>query len=263
MNETMPHLPDGVLQAHLDGELTIAEAARVERHLSECAECARELELLRGGAAELSRALGLLDDTPAMVPPLRTTDRGSDELAARRGGRGQGWAALPRAAVLVLGFAAAAAAAIPGSPVRGWIESLLEPESDEIAMPTAEPTAAPEPVAEPAEAGVSVAPEAGEVRVMIEDADRGVSVVVSLTDGERVGAYASGDAADAQFTTARGRITVTGASAGELRIEIPARVMHAVVELNGALYVVKDQDRLRLVGGSGESTGREVSFTVR
>ncbi len=60
------------LSAHLDGELEADQACGVERHLQDCARCAREFEALRATSAEL-RALSRL--VPAEPIAARVRDR--------------------------------------------------------------------------------------------------------------------------------------------------------------------------------------------
>ena len=114
MRTMTSHLDEGMLLAYADGELSPGEREEVREHLEDCTACTTELEGLRSAAGALTGALGLLDrPAPATVSPEQLRWRARRPAPARRG-----WAALPRAAVLVLGFAAAASATIPGSPVR-------------------------------------------------------------------------------------------------------------------------------------------------
>lgn len=258
MNDMTCAAGDGVLQAYIDGELASPEERRVEQHLSTCPACEEQLAELRDAADVLARAVLLLDGPVAEVPrPARST--------ADRAPRGSGWAALPRAAVLVLGFAAAAAAAIPGSPVRGWLESLLD-EGPGVATRQAErpATVALDAASEPEpQAGVSVAPEGGAVHVNIDAARPGLVVVAVLSDGGRAGVYATGAAASARFRTAPGRIDVSGAASGVLQVEIPAGAGSATVDLGGSRYIQKEGGVLRLTADGAVTTGTRVTFTVR
>lgn len=257
MNETMQHPGEGVLQEMLDEELPAAEREAVRVHVAGCLACRRELEVLREADATLSGALALLDDraAPAVAgvagPGVRTAPP-----------RRRPWAALPRAAALVLflGVAAAASATIPGSPVRDWARALI-----------ARPDPAPEPpVQRPAleaaavepEAGVWVATEGGAVEIVLRDAASGLQVSAALTDGGRAGVYASGPAATARFTTSLGRIEVAGATAGVLEIEIPRSARTATVVLNGRDRLVKDGEQLRVALPGGEASGNRVTFRV-
>lgn len=246
---------EGALQAYIDHELPEPDLRRLEQHLSACDRCERALAELRGASATLTGALRLLDAGAAGAPQ-------GGRAAARPRRPSRSWAALPRAAALVLGTAAAAAAAVPGSPVREWLESLLEDEPGVAMRQAAERPAEPAGGAEP-QAGVSVAPEAGVVHVVIDDARPGLVVDASLSDERRAWVYASGAATSARFRTGPGRIEVSGATAGVLRVEIPKGADVATVWVGGSRYVAKEGDVLILAADGAESTGPRVTFTVR
>jgi hypothetical protein len=251
MSETMQHFETGLLQAHLDGELSGPESEQLALHLADCAECRHELEELDAASRLVAEAISALRRP---LEPAPTSFRG----AATAGASGGGWAALPRAAVLVLGFAAAASAAAPGSPVRGWLESLLAP-----AAPTEElPPAVVENAGGLSETGVSVPVESGTVRIAIDDAARGVVVTTALAAGPRAGVFASGAAASARFTTGPGRIGVHDAPGGELRIEIPATASSASLHVDGRLYVRMEDGMLRFSVPDGTKAGTSVRFRI-
>lgn len=65
----MQHLDEGTIHAWLDGALPPDEAARVEAHVAECAECAAKVAEARGFIAASSRILTALDDVPRWVIP--------------------------------------------------------------------------------------------------------------------------------------------------------------------------------------------------
>lgn len=257
MNDIVHHMDQGVLQALADGELDPADGRRVEAHLAECAACREEMDSLHQAALALTGALRVLDHPIAGAPRFRVP-------AARTVTRNADWASLPRAAMLVLGLglAGAASAAVPGSPVRAWVESLIGGRETPLPAAVAE-APAPERAMEAPEAGVSIVPENGSVRIALDEVAPGVVVTATLADGARAGVFASGPAADARFTTGRGRIEVVGAAAGALRVEIPRDARSATLTLNGRVYVVKEGDRLRVDAPDAETTGTEVTFRVR
>ena len=256
----MTHVDEGRLQALLDEELHAGERAEVETHLRDCLACRTELAGLRDAGAAFGEAMLLLERPRPVARDYA--------IAWPRRGAG-GWArvagALPRAAVLVLGFAAAAAAVVPGSPLRGWVEGLGEPEAAPVAIApvSAElPEAAPD-VEAPPESGVLVDPLNGTVRVDLRDAGTRLGVRASLSDAAQAGVFATGAAADARFDTGPGRIEVVGAGSGELRIELPRGASSATVTVNGVEYLRKEGDQLRLVAPAEDSAGAEVRFRVK
>ena len=66
--DDMQHLDEGMIHAWLDGAASADEAARVERHAAECADCAALVAEARGLVAGASRILSALDDVPVVVP---------------------------------------------------------------------------------------------------------------------------------------------------------------------------------------------------
>lgn len=264
----MTHVDEGVLQALADGELAGDERRFADRHLDACPVCRAELEGLRSASRDLAGALSLLDHrVPRARDYILAQPRKRPEPP--RAWKRSGWG-LARAAGLVLGFAAAASATIPGSPVRGWLDGLLAPERQTVAL--SEP-AAPEvaattraaAVAEeaPVEAGISVLPSQGEVRIVLRDASPELVVRAVLVDLPRAGVFARGEAASARFSTGEGRIEVDGAGPGELRIELPREAYNASVVVNGTPYLTKQGDQLRLAVPAQDSAATEVTFKVQ
>lgn len=132
----MTHLDKGTIQGFLDDQLTRAERAAAAEHLMVCDDCRAVRDELTHTRTIFSNAMRLLDAAPALPAA------GSPGRATGGGALG---VSLVRAAGLVLLLAAAASAAVPGSPVREW----LFPPAD---IAVEEP--APEPVRPPVEAPV-------------------------------------------------------------------------------------------------------------
>lgn len=252
------HLDEGTLLTLVDGELPSPAAGVAERHLEACGECRLQLDEIRSAAAGFTAALATLD-SPAPVVSDATVQ--AVRRRAREQRRPHGWADLRRAAVLVVGFAAVASATLPGSPVNRWVRGLVQQEERVAAVETA-PTATATDAGFVGEAGVSVLPEGGTVRVVLTGVTPALQVRARLTDEPRAGVFANGAAASARFSTAPGRIEVTGATAGELLIELPRAAVGATVEVDGRRYIAKQDDRLRLTIPTAESSGEEVSFRV-
>jgi putative zinc finger protein len=256
------HLDEGLLQALLDGELPPEARAGAEAHLAACAACAQELKAQRA-AVERAGALLELADVPAPVARAQLQFRGRRHRTARP--LVEARRALLRAAALVVGLAGVAAAAVPGSPVRAWVERVVDPAPRQHApAPPPALTGAPEraPRAESALAGVSIRPEGGSVRVVLSGAAPELKVRARLSDGVRAAVTATGAAAGARFRTGPGRIEVVGAGAGEVTVELPRGARTAVVEVNGSVYVAKDGARLRVMAPTEEPGGEELVFRV-
>jgi anti-sigma factor RsiW len=250
----MAHLSEGRLQAYLDGALVGGERNEVANHLAECTACEAELALLAGAAADFTTAVGVLDVTP----PL---ERAELAMGWRRRGaerRGVG-AARPylRAAMLVLGFAATASAALPGSPLRSWAARAWQ-GAPAASPPTAAVPDLPAQVEADEPAGISILPREGEARVVITTLAPGGRVRVRLGEGSQVTLEASGGGEDARFRTAPGRIEAMGGGAGEFRIEAP-RGARTTVEVAGVVVAIADQGVLRPAAGA-ELVGDTVVF---
>jgi len=70
----MQHLDEGTIHAWLDGALSPEEAAKVDVHASECAQCAALVAEARGLIAASTRILNSLDDVPSGVIPSAPSD---------------------------------------------------------------------------------------------------------------------------------------------------------------------------------------------
>lgn len=247
----MTHLGEGELQALVDGELPAGSPA-VEAHLRSCSACAEALAGLRLDSERVSALLGLADAAPPMLSAqaeFHRRRRGVPRAAAT------GRRALARAAALVLAFAGAAAAAVvPGSPVRDWIGGVGAAERDAAPepMPEAPPVLTTEPAIAPK--AVSLAPSEGRIRVVVTGAAPELRVRVRITDRPLAEVTATGEAARARFRTGPGRIEIVSAGPGEAVVHLPASAEAAFVEVNGRVVAAKEGGALRAlvppVGGS-------------
>lgn len=254
----MNHMDEGLLQAYADEELAGHARTTVEGHLGTCLSCHAELDELRSASEELTRGLLLLSDPQAEI----------DQYAVgwpRRPGakRLTRMAALPRAAVLVLALGTAAAAMIPGSPVY----RLINPAPRAAQVESAAPPSAAQPIATstaaaaaaaPAEAGVSIEPLNGEVRVVLR-AGSELRVRASIASSPRAGVFATGAAAQARFDASPGRIEVTGAESGDLRIEMPRGAVTTVM-VNGRDYLRSNDGEIQLFAPADSRADAEVTF---
>ncbi|HEU0302703.1 MAG TPA: hypothetical protein VFR37_24795 [Longimicrobium sp.] len=239
----MTHLGEGTLQEMLDGELPPGARAGEEAHLASCPACAGQLAELRGLTERASALLGLVEAAPPVLAAqaafARQRRSGGALYQARR--------ALPRAAVLVLAVAGAAAAAVvPGSPVREWVDALATPERATQVAPVQPAPAAPAPApVEAAPKAVSILASEGRVRVVVSASSPELRVRVRLVPGAKAEVTATGAATTARFRTGPGRIELMGAGPGEVVVTLPADADAAFVEVNGRVFAAKEGDRLR------------------
>jgi len=73
----MQHPDEGLIHTWLDGELSIDEAASLEAHIAECAECSAKVAEARGLVAASSRIVSALDIVPSGVIPAAPLKRKS------------------------------------------------------------------------------------------------------------------------------------------------------------------------------------------
>src|SRR5436190_2209664 len=71
----MQHLDEGTIHTWLDGALDASEAAGVERHVAECAQCAAAVAEARGFIAASARIVSSLDVVRGGVLPAHASAR--------------------------------------------------------------------------------------------------------------------------------------------------------------------------------------------
>lgn len=263
----MSHVEQGELQAYLDGEVTTSARAQIDSHIQSCGACAEQLEQLRSAAtlfAFMMRGSDAPAPTAAALAEIQTVvpDVPRRRFALTR-------SALTRAAIFMVGFAALASAAIPGSPVRSWLSNALQTVGviDKAPAPAVVP-AVPAPTEATAniptdEAALAIQPADGHVRVILTNVLTGATIRVRLIDGERATVQALGGATRARFRTGPGRIEVIGVQKGEVAVEIPRSAWDARVEADGRMLFQKDREKVRVADPAQIGTNSEFVFKPR
>lgn len=229
----MNHLDDGTLQAFLDDELAPEERAGVAEHVLVCDDCRASKEELVQATATFSEKVAILDVAAPSV-----------SQAPARGRSGLPGGTFVKAASLTLLLAAAASAAVPGSPVRQWIDRAVEPETVRETTPVAsEPELSP-PAPAPLPAGVALVPT-GPMEIVLTGLE-GSTIRLVETDGPSVVVSAVGAAADPVFHTAPGTIGVRGGEGGEVTVELPRSMVSARLMVDGRLYAEKVAGQLEI-----------------
>jgi len=219
------HVEEGLLQALLDGELDAAAAADARRHIEACAHCRRELAELRRDAELLASVLPSIDHPIPRIPvprhrPLR-------------------WAA----AIAFFLLAAGTVYAIPGSPVRRWVDQLVGRSAR---------TEAPR---SPDVAGVALPP--GQHFSVAFAAPRAPGVLtVTVTDGPTINARRRGGAAT--FTAEIDRLRIeTGSAPTDFEITIPRDAPWVEVVVGGRRIFLKDGSRV-ITEARADAEGRYI-----
>jgi len=164
------HLDEETLERVLHGELMPGARATVERHLASCRECG---DRLADAARAESRVFGLLEELDHEAPPLDW------EAVTRAAPRGRTARELIAASLAFLLVAGGLLHAVPGSPLRGWIDAVLGEGSGpaEPALPATDAADAPLSgiavvPSDPFEVAFAAPQRTGRIRVTLVSSDR-------------------------------------------------------------------------------------------
>lgn len=280
----MIHADDGLLQAHLDGEMLEIDRIALESHLGVCAACRAEQDEL-GRASQLLHATLVASDevagtmaalegfaarrhaldgapaaangaTPLDAPrPIRprTRQRGATTGRPLRLARG----GLLKAAALALLLAGAASAAVPDWPVRQLIDAVRARLADEVEpLPAASEPAAPA-AAEPADPAAQeriepaylLEPANGTLRIGLRSVADDALIHLRLVD-EPKATIRPGDREQSgiESRTGRGWIELRNLGAGDIHVDLPRWADSLTVQVNGRTYFQKRGDQTRSPG---------------
>lgn len=246
------HIEEGRLQAWLDGELPTGERGAVAAHLASCSACRavhRELEAVQ---ADTTEALGMLDvRAPDVDGALWEVRR--RRARRRSGGHRRGMAA---AAAVVLLVGGGAALAMPGSPLRSWIDAGSDPGSPSAPVPEVRTEAD-----EGAALGVTVDLLDGSIEVAFLEAPPGMVLEVEPTSERRAGVFAP---PASRFRTAPGRVEVRVSGPGEiLRVRVPSSARGAEIRVNGEVVArVRDGDLILPTGAARDTLDARVRVRI-
>lgn len=218
----MQHLDEGTIHAWLDGALSAEQAADVERHAGECAECAALVADARGMIAGAARIVSALDDVPAGVIPARRAPTTTGSL----------WRTLRltpfRAALAASLMVAAASLAVVRSAPQNRVRDMAMPAATpapSLAVATdtakletvakekkvsAKAAAAPRVAQAPAPAAAPSPPVSDQQRVAVADSEFRKTAVVAIDSARRRVEAATSQAAAENAV----RPTVVGGVAG-------------------------------------------------
>jgi len=207
------HLDEGQLQRLLHGELSPPAERSAREHVVRCPDCSRRLADAEREENEVHALLRVLDDPP---PPVRAEAVAAKAEAVTGNARRRDLAWLRRAAAILLAVGIAGAAyAVPGSPVRRWVHSIVQKMSG---RPEPAGVASPPEHAGKDVSGIAVVP-GQKLLILFTSPQAGGQILVSLTDGSEVQVRAPADAATFTSTADQLLIANRGSSATfEIRI---------------------------------------------
>jgi hypothetical protein len=121
------HLDDEQIQRLLAGEHPVSGRDRTDQHLRSCLECQSRVEAARVERDEISALLQRLDHPGPVVS--------AETVALRAQTRSPGWGKRVAAVALLLGLAGAVYA-LPNSPLRAWLKTVVTTVSDSEREPS-------------------------------------------------------------------------------------------------------------------------------
>jgi predicted anti-sigma-YlaC factor YlaD len=257
----MNHTDSGALIAWLDGELPVEVRGELDAHLAECDSCRTELSGVQDLAQQFDDAIGLLNPRIPLLSARVAIEQQADRSRFRRSRRFMA-ASLAKAAAITLLVAGAAAAAIPGSPVRKWVSDVVARIAGsrvETPVAVAAPTVAEPLPQEPAGPAVTV-PTGGTIRVSIHALPASASLTVKVVDRDGVFLRALGANDPVRFVPrSDASIEVFDVRTG-LVIELPKNLTSASIDVDGRPYYTKDAAGERFVGPGAKPGNDGVTF---
>jgi hypothetical protein len=256
------HLEEGGLIALRDGAEAADPDART--HLASCAACHEALGALRERASVVSAALDTLDaGWNVERARARVRERVAEATAARAGApssvgrrsRATLWTTSRAAGILLV--TAAAASALPGSPVRRWLSDRIGGDEAAATAPAAVESA-PTAAAASEATGVRLTVPSGPLRVVLRDVVVGSEVRVVLVPGTEAAVFAP---AGSRFTSATGRVEAR-VMPGEIRVELPMGVDPVSLEVGGRIYLRSTSAGVDVPGPATSRTADEIIFRI-
>jgi hypothetical protein len=215
------HIDDERIQRLLHGELPRAEETAVRRHVAECGDCGGRFAQAQRDETEVFALLRHVDHPAPDVDPAT--------IAAEAGPRATPWLRWAAAIALALGMAGAAYA-IPGSPLRGWVNQLTHRSPPARQVPDS------------SVAGIAVAPGLDLV-VLFKRPEAIEEIAVLLTDGAEVEVRAI--TGTAMFSAGTDRLVVdTRDSHASFEVRIPRTAPRVQLVLSHTRIVLKEGSRI-------------------
>jgi hypothetical protein len=221
----MTHLDVEQIQRLLHGELSHGDLEAVQAHVAMCRDCRLSVERARAEEHEVLDRLGSLDH--------REPGIGLEAILARASGRKIHWGRWVAGVILALGATSAAYAA-PGSPLRAWLEDLVDPAQPAIDTP--------ESRTPPSVSGIAVDP-GDRLSIQFSEAQQIGRLILVFTEERQVSVTAQNSAAG--FDSDIGRLVVLNeGSEADFHVSIPQAAPLVEVLVSGRVVFLKIGDRV-------------------
>ena len=240
------HIDQELTQRFMHGELDATADRSVREHLAACNDCRVQLEESVREEEDVFAALRRLDHPRPGLTAKEVMNAPVPVRVRRAWGR-------RAAAILILG-AAGAAYALPGSPVRGWVDVAIDTVTTSVRefsatvrnvdLNEALATTPPESGGQPGGLGV---PPGTALTVVFEADQTDGTARVTLDDGDEVWASAAGGTAS--FTSADQRLLIGNAgSTANYEIRIPGTAPHVEIRVGQRSVFLKDGPTISTAG---------------
>ncbi len=248
------HLNEERIQRLLDEELSPPEESSVRAHLDECEECRARVASAEHDAREIHALLRALDHR---LPPVDA------EMVAERARRGRETGeALRRAALILVGIGIVGAAyAVPGSPLRAWVNDAVQwiGSGERLREDDASSTR-PVPRADSGLHGSGVAVEPGKSFVIeFVHPQRENRASVTHTSGREVVVHGPPGAATYSAGAQRIDIVIRDGAAA-FYVEIPESAPRVEIRAGGASLFLKEGARVSTRASEGPSRSYGLSL---
>ena len=255
------HLDEEQIQRLLHGEQPPQTERSAREHMAGCADCRRRLAEAEREEREVHALLRAVDNPPPRIGAEAVAARAA---AASERARDSVW--LRRAAGIILAAGIAGAAyAVPGSPVRAWVDAIAQ----KIGGGGSEPSAvAPAPgTSTVGVSGIAVLP-GKRLQILFkapEGGQGGGQVLVCLTVGSEVQVRAPDGAAT--FTSRADQLLINNRSPSAaarpdtFEIEIPSDAPWVEIRVGGDRIFLKEGPRVTTGGSIGPDGGYVLPLT--
>jgi hypothetical protein len=243
------------LRAFTEGRLTARQQRRIAARLARCPRCRESVTWIRDVRRLAQEATAVAAPEGAWARIVERVEAGETTGHHARHRR-----TAVRAAVLMLAFAGAASAAVPGSPVRSWLDSVISaPE----AMDSPEPETGPGPASydDPDEAEPTVSLIVplvdGAAEIVIDGAGARLRIRARTAEGEQMAVSARGQAASARFRSGPGRLTIFETTGGEIVLSLPHSARRVTLDVNGRRYLTQEGGQIHVLTPQADSLGAD------